>query len=107
MTNAEETPTRAQTPEPAPKVRVQSPEPAPKAPSLKPVLIVAVLVLTSSVLGTVWIYQQATRAIRVEAKVRRVLPDGHPSPSGQPVDEPNSVAPASTNDLPRGEVVVS
>jgi len=118
MTNAEETPSRAQTPEPVPKVRAQSPEPAPKVraqsaepapkpPSLKPVLIVAVLVLTSSVLGTVWIYQQATRAIRVEAKVRRVLPDGHPSPSEQPVGEPNAVAPASTNDLPRGEVVVS
>src|SRR5712672_2940892 len=103
MTNAEETPTRAQTPEPAPKVRAQTPEPGPKPPSLKPVLIVAVLVLTLSVLGTIWLYQQATRAMRVQAKVQRT----NLSPSGIPADEPNLGAPASTNDLPRGEVVVS
>src|SRR5436853_7540794 len=46
-----------------------------KAPGLKPVLLIAATVLVLTLAGSIWLYQDGTRAIRVQAKVQGVSLD--------------------------------
>lgn len=69
-----------------------------KSPGLKPIMIVAAIVLTLTLAGSVWVYHQGTRAIRVQAKAQGayLFPDGEkPKATPAPSDAQRSDVPVS------------
>src|SRR5437764_5577983 len=56
-----------------------------KAPGVKPVLLIAATVLLATLVASIWLYRDGTRAIRVQAKAQGVSLGSQPN-NGQSSD---------------------